>query len=124
MLFFGLVFLILGIGNLGQKLPEIAVHNARFIIQLAPLEVWYTVCILAGALLLAGAFLKSLEAVGFGAAMFVSTLFSGGYWTAWLGDLIDHTYGSRAWTSAVLFGAIAIVQPVIAGWNDPSRRVR
>lgn len=119
MIFFGLLFLAVGLGNIGQDIPQQTLTATKVISSILPLYAWFILWTMSGALLVLGAFYRRVEVAAFAFGSFMSTIFSLGYFAAFILG-----YNNRAWLTAVLYGAIAIVQQVVAGWPDASRNLQ
>ncbi len=112
--FLGFVALVIGLGNLNQPVPPQAAINAQYLIDPIPLEFWYLVWTITGAVCTVSVFMKQLRMWATAMFSFVCGLFALGYTAAQLfGEGV-----MRAWVSAILYAGLAMVMLVVAGWRE------
>lgn len=113
----GVMFIILGAANIGGPRPSPqAMENMRVLLELMPIEGWYTAWILAGLCAIVAAFAPKMESLAAGLSSFVPITTAACYFfTAVLG------LGYRAWAAGILYSLIAVLVGVVAIWPDPIR---
>lgn len=120
LLFLSLIELIIGLNNIDQDLPNQVLENAHYLLLWVPLGTWFVIWTISGAISFLGAFSRKIEPMAFWLGTFLSMATSLGYFAA---ALFWHN-SDRAWVSGLLYGGIAVINQVIAGWEDHSRKVR
>lgn len=113
---FGIVFVLLGYSYLhipAQFKPQLNA-SLRFALSLAPIEVYAWFWIVCGALAMLGGIIHRFDAVGFGAAVFMPTVWSLANFVAQIQDGVP-----RAWVGGMVYALIAVVLGVVAGMADP-----
>jgi hypothetical protein len=113
----GVMFIILGAANIGGPKPSpTAMENMKVLLELMPIEGWYTAWILAGLCAITAAFMPRMESLAAGLTSAIPITTSVCYFfTAVLG------LGYRAWATGLLYSLIAVLVGVVAVWPDPIR---
>lgn len=117
LLFLGLVVLLSGISLVSK--PPVFTGSLHYLLQILPLKAWGVTWIITGGLMMVGACWKRLEAVGFGLASFLMSVWATGY-TATLIFGRTPDWGGPA-RGAVIYYGFAIWLQIIAGWPEVIR---
>jgi hypothetical protein len=120
LLFFAALELVVGLGSIGQQLTDVQTANSHYLLMLMPLIAWYTVWTIAGLINLAAAFWRRLEQHAF----FLGSMLSISFAVAALMAEIFYPPATRAWMATIVYGGLAIINQIVAGWDDPSRRIK
>jgi signal transduction histidine kinase len=117
LLLFGALYVLLGYSYMGSR-PTDAVRTSLAVAeQLMPLWGYGLLWMAAGLVALVSGlvFSPARDALGFGAAILMPTLWSGTYFLAWL-----HGDSDRGWVTAVIFAIIAAAVAIVSGMVNPS----
>lgn len=113
----GVVFLVIGIGNLGGPKPSaVALQNMTILLHMLPLEAWYLLWTLSGLLCIAGGIWKPFLPYGGALASALPFTFSVGYFFA---SILG--FGYRAWAGGLSWLVVALLMWLVNGLIDPPK---
>lgn len=113
-LWFGIVFIVIGLSFATGELPPTVQMNLQFLSSVLPLEIWGTFWTLGGLLFLVGSLWKKIQLTAFMVGIAITANWSAGY-------AIQAAFGesSRGWVSAVIYGFFAVLILLISTWAEP-----
>ncbi len=113
-LWFGIVFVVIGLSFIiGEQSPTLMM-NLQFLTKVLPLEVWGSIWTLGGITFLVAAFWKRLELIAFMLGIAITANWAVGY-------AIQAATGasSRGWVSAAIYGFFSVLILLISTWAEP-----
>ncbi len=117
-LWFGFVFLIIGLSFVMGAVTNTVQQNLQFLTNVLSLDVWGSIWMLGGFAFLVAALWKRLEFFAFMLGIVITLNWSVGY-------AIQAAFGesSRGYVSAAIYALMAALVYLISTWAEPSKPV-